>query len=277
MLHLDNVPREDMPEVVRIASELYVEDQSRQGRSEAKEEEEQARKAYVDAAAEMDIPVEYLQRGAAELQARRVERIKRQRRRRVGIIAGVCAVLGVGLTTWAVRRATQPVPTPPAMTYHMQQAAEQWTPNINPQSSASISFAQDGTATVLVKKFVSQPGTTNYFVNLDTTSLPRTLTGYRDIRFKVRGTGLPNIRVYLENGPTERWRSRALPVSSTWEERSVRLDDFELQRRATSSDTWRVESYRPPEHARKLSFKLGSYVNDVSSSGEVSIREPRFE
>src|SRR5205807_918200 len=69
MLRLKDVPEEDMPEVVRVASELYERDREQAA-------QDQAKQAYVDAAGEVGLPPEYLERASEEVHARRVARVQ---------------------------------------------------------------------------------------------------------------------------------------------------------------------------------------------------------
>ncbi len=266
MLRLNNVPEEDMPEVVRIASELYERDREQTA-------QDQARQAVVDAAGEVGLPRQYLERASAELHARRVAAVQRRRKVRLAAVAAAVVALGGMLAV----RLIPSGPAPPRAPYQIALNADQWYPNINPESRARITFSQDGTATLHVDRFDAPPGSSNYFVNLDSTRVPPSLSGYHTVRFSLRGRGLPNVRVYLENGPTERWRSPAIPVTGEWRQKSVPFSDFELQTRSSATAGWHVGGYRPPETIRELSFKIGTYVNDRAAHGDVQLRQPGFE
>ncbi len=137
MLRMKDVPPDQMTEVVRVAGELYDEEQA----------QTQERRATVAAAAEMGLPKEYLDRAAALVHARRVEQIGKRRRRNAGLMVGVglAAVLGGG---WFV---THPRPAAPVV-YNFQNPSQQWNQESNPESRADVRFA-DGAATLHVDHF----------------------------------------------------------------------------------------------------------------------------
>ena len=93
----------------------------------------------------------------------------------------------------------------------------------------------------------------------------------------MKGTGLRNVRLYLENGPTERWRSQSVAVADSWSTHRLRLQDFDHQTRAGSSDQWRKVNSSSPGQIERFSFKLGSFVNEIGSKGEVDISDLRLE
>lgn len=274
MLRLDNIPPEEMPEVVRVASELYEKDRERE--AEAAE-----RQATVQAAAEVGLPEEYLHRAAAELHARRVEQVKQRRRRRNGLLAVGGAVLALGTAAIVDSQLRQSAPTPTSITQPARSglvlsspfSPTHWNLNSNSGTQATVTFQND-TAVIHVDRFA--PDAKNqYFANLNTLDGPKNLAGYRTASVWVKGS-LPQVRLYLENG-NERWRSLPIPVEG--QERLVRLDlnDFEYQTRPDRNATWQKESYKPPETVETMSFKTGWFVNDANASGEVSLRDLRFE
>ncbi|HLV81361.1 MAG TPA: hypothetical protein VKT32_13835 [Chthonomonadaceae bacterium] len=265
MLRLENVSPEEMPEVVRIASELYERDQG-------KEAQDQERQAYVDAAEEVGLPEEYLHRAAAELQIRRAEQIRLKRRRRQGLLA-VLAAVGALAGLWQV---THRPPPPPIFYTFQASGSSSWGPNINAETQATVTF-DNGVATIHVTHFGAPAGSSNYYANLDTSDVPPTLTGYHTVQFQAQGTGLASIRLYLENGPTERWRSPALPLTNAWQTQTVPLSAFDYQTRAGSQDVWRRQSYQPPGHVERLSFKVGTYVNPIGAQGDASVRDLSFK
>jgi len=271
MLRLENIPPEQMPEVVRIASELYSQDQ-------ALDAEAQERRATVDAAAEIGLPEEYLHRAAEELHARRVEAVQQRRRRRYGLLALGGAVLAIGSGAAIVSQihtATPPTSQikSPASTIAPAFTAGSWQLDTNPDTQATVDFANNA-AVLHVQRFVADRS--NHFTaNLNNLDGAKNLAGFQTITFRMHGT-LPHIRLYLENG-SERWRSPELTVEG--QERLVRIDlsQFERQTRGGPDSTWQKSGYKPPEWVENLSFKTGWYVNDVQATGDVTLSDLRFE
>src|SRR5262245_21890563 len=116
MLRLKDVATEQMPEVVRLASELYEQER---GEIVAAGE----RQAAVEAAAEVGLPPEYLERAAELLHARRVEQIHQRRRRS----RTLWAALGVALGLWGGWSVLHRPPPAPARYDFNQAPARQWT------------------------------------------------------------------------------------------------------------------------------------------------------
>jgi uncharacterized protein YjbI with pentapeptide repeats len=91
-----------LPEVLRVASELYAQDRAVIERAAQRQELQQA-------AAEAGLPPEYLERAAAVLQGQRLARRSRRRRR----WGGAFAIIGTAFAFWAGRGlAREPIPTP---------------------------------------------------------------------------------------------------------------------------------------------------------------------
>lgn len=259
MLRMKDVPPEQMAEVVRVAGELYDEEQA----------QTQERRATVAAAAEMGLPKEYLERAAALVHARRVEQIGRGRRRKVGLLAGIGVALAIG-GSWVV---THPRPAAP-VTYNFQNPQQQWMEESNPGSQATAAF-KNGTAIIHVDRFGAQAGSGEYYVNLNTKDVPPTLAGYRTVSFRAQGS-LPNLRLYLENG-SERWRSLNLPVTPGGQVFRLNLDQFDHQTRDAPGGKWRKVDASAPGHVEQLSFKVGSYINEVNAHGDVQVSDLRFQ
>ena len=271
MLRLENIPPEQMPEVVHIASELYEKD--RQLDSESQE-----RQATVDAAKEIGLPEEYLHRAATELHVRRVAQAQQQRRRkRTGLLAaaGAALVLATGgiifksqlsapsiETATVVRATSAPVFGPTS-----------WKLAANPGTKATVTFG-NGSATIRVQRFAADSAN-RFTANLNTLEGAQNLSGVRTASFRVSGT-MPKVRLYLEHG-NERWRSPELPVQG--QERLVKVDfsQFERQTRADTGAQWQKDGYQPPETIDNLSFKTGWFVNDIGASGDVTLSDIKFE
>lgn len=272
MLRLENVPPEQMPEVVHIASELYEKD--RQLDSETQE-----RQATVDAAKEIGLPEEYLHRAATELHVRRLAQVLQQRRRRrTGLLAAVGAALVLVTGGIYVMRSQSSAPPMVATTIVQSPSVPAFSPTswkiaANADTKATAAFS-NGSATIHVQRFAADSA--NHFTaNLNTFEGAQNLTGLRSVSFQVRGT-LPKVRLYLEHG-NERWRSPELLVQG--QERLVKVDfsQFERQTRAAAEAQWQKDGYQPPETIDNLSFKTGWFVNDIGASGDVTLSDIKFE
>jgi hypothetical protein len=268
MQRLENVSPEEMNEVIRVATELHEKDlESEERRAEAADH---ARAASA-AAEEVGLPAEYLERAAEVVQIRRAERVKRSRKRRLAL-AGVIAALGLG-TVVAVQTLKPPPPV-----YQISNPAGTYRLEINPESSATFTtreVAGKEAAVVRVEKLAPGPDGT-FRINLNTWSTPQSLAGYKSVSFNVQGTGLKNIRLYLEKD-TERWRSPAVPITEQGTNTRLRLQEFDHQTRRTPSSQWQKASSSSPAQVQRLSFKLGTYVNEAGAKGEVAISDLRFE
>jgi hypothetical protein len=276
MLKLENVPPEQMPEVVRIASEMYERDQQRN-------EEAQLRQATVKAAEEVGLPEEYLHRAAAEMHSRKVEELQQKRRTRNRLIAATSAAAIAVLLTFGLSRLNTPPASlaPPAavsvntpFVYSLMDNGT-WRGERNAGTQAHVAV-HDGKIEFKVEKFVPNAQGT-YFVNADTHQLPPALEGYQAVKFRVQGTGLNNVRFYFENGPTERWRSRPVPVTSAAQEVTLPLSEFEYLTRPSADSTFKRQAYQPPGKVERLSIKAGDFVNDVNARGSMTIENLTIE
>src|SRR5437867_3216768 len=92
----DGLFNNSLPEVLRVASELYARDREQIERAEHRAELKQA-------AREAGLPPEYLERADALLLADRQERVRAQRRRRMGMLMALGLTLSVG-TGWGLSR-----------------------------------------------------------------------------------------------------------------------------------------------------------------------------
>jgi len=262
MSRLEQITPEEMPEVVRIASRIRDEEQEQADRN-------QEQKAFVDAAAEMDLPQEYLERAAGELH--QAQAVRAQRRSRTGRIALAASIVLVATAAiWAVMH------TPPHQPNVYQFSASFWKLNLNPKTAATVTFkdldGRTGAAVIHVDKFVPRSTDGQYFVNLDATPTVSSFSHFRTTSFFIEGAGLANIRLYLEASGTERWRSPPVPISESWQQQNIDLSQYQHQSRETPSSPWHdAGANEQPGHIDKLSFKVGSYMNDVNASGDVAI------
>ena len=115
----------------------------------------------------------------------------------------------------------------------------------------------------------------DYAVDLDTNQIPHSLTEYRTVSFRVRGEGLGQIRLFLQNGE-ERWCWPFLTASGGWHEVHVPLSQF-LHQRIPARYNPQDEPYVAPTEIGKISFKLGRDANSQDEHGEVAVDNLRFE
>jgi len=273
MLKLENVPPEEMPEVVHLASVLYERDKE-------KSAEDQERQATVDAAREVGLPEEYLHRAAAELHNRRVEQVQKAHGRNRSLLAIGAAVLVMGGATAIMMTSIRPPSAPPVAPVAQivtsavpPFSATTWKLQSNPGTQATVNF-QNGSATLHVSRFA--PDAANHFTaNLNTSTGAQDLSAFRTMSIRLRGT-LPQVRVYLEHG-SERWRSPAIAVQR--DDKLVRLDlsQFEMQTREGADGAWHKVGYQPPGIVDDVSIKTGWFVNDPGASGYVTLGDMRFE
>jgi hypothetical protein len=268
MLKLENVPPEQMPEVVHIASELYEKDQQYKAES-------QERNATVKAAAEVGLPEEYLHLAAQQWHVRRVEEASRKRRRRTGVLAVAGAALVMGVGGWVITH-PRPIVAPAGPAVAVTQPAApmtftsaNWTVTKNTHTKATTTF-ENGSATLRVDKFATDSAG-HFTANLNSTGSGIDLSKYKTVSFNVRGT-LPHVRLYLEHG-NERWRSPELAVGAQDQLIRINLDQFEHQTRANVDAQWKTFDHSAPSWVDRLSFKTGWYVNDAGASGNVTLSD----
>ncbi|HEY3330594.1 MAG TPA: hypothetical protein VGK19_11270 [Capsulimonadaceae bacterium] len=262
---LKHVAAEDLPDVVRIASELYSRESER----------DSVRDSTVAAAMEMDIPLAYMERAAVIAQQERIDKAIAQRRKRTAAAIAACAVVGAAIAG-GVKVAVSPNTNPPApIVWSVGGSVDKWTPNLSPGSQATLTTRREesrGTVAVVnVTQFSPTTKSSGYFVNLDTRSLPSDISRYRELRATVKGNGLSHIRFAFENG-NERWKTDVLAVPAQWgSELRVPLDSTGLDYQQRSGGVWHTERFKPLDKAAKLSVKLGDTVNPSDSRGEVAI------
>ncbi|MES2464015.1 MAG: hypothetical protein V4671_25875 [Armatimonadota bacterium] len=259
MLRLKDVPPEEMSEVVRVASEM-------QDRETAETRE---RLATVAAASEVGIPEEYLERAAAEVHQRRVAAVlakRRKRRRMFSIIGAVAALGGVGAVTFNTL-------TPPAA---VTVSVEQAVPELSEGVEATL--RTEGAENVLTVSRFTKDARGTYNANISLAPPKPSLAGYKTAKFTLRGTGsLKQIRLDIQNGPTERWKGPLISVPSEKTTVSVPLREFTYQRRGSSGSAWRSQGYRAMGDVTRLGFKTGEAVNPIDATGSVAVGDIRFE
>jgi hypothetical protein len=86
----ENIPLAEMPELLKVASELYARDR-------AEMEQAARRQELLRAAAEAGLPPEYLDRAAVMIYAQRAEYHRRRQRWQMGVVAALALTLGMAL------------------------------------------------------------------------------------------------------------------------------------------------------------------------------------
>lgn len=261
MRRFDDLKPEEMPDVVGAAIRQAEQDRDR----------EMDRAAYEQAAQEMGVSREHLDRAAADMHAARVEEIRRGRTLRNRLLA---LAAGVALMTAGYFVINPPAPDPTE--YRYENPAQAWTDAVNPRSSATVGV-EGGRGVIQVERFVPE-GDGRYWANLNTTAVPQSMRGYSEVTLRVRGDGtLRKVRLFLENGPNERWRSPDIAVGPEWRTVRLRLDRFEHQTRDGGADRWRTRGQDNPGDITQISLKAGYPFNPQDARGRVETDDLRIE
>ena len=212
-----------------------------------REESEQAQNARsaAQAAEELGVPQEYLDRAAAQIHAEKVENIRARRKKmRVGIGVGLGLAVAFGL--FSLRR--PPAPTTLAI------APASVGQSVNPETQASVK-ATNGALTIQVDRF-GPTSTGDFFANA-TLPAPENLGRYNKVSFSVSGSGgISAVRLDFQADKL-RWKSDSRPISGG----RVSIDLRSMQRQERNGNSWRNVSYRTPDTVRELAFKVGETVN----------------
>lgn len=260
----DDLTPEELPEVLREAVR-------RQEVDEREREVQQDRESYAQAAEELGISRTQLERAAAETHVATVTRIRRGRRIRNTVMGAVAAVL---VAAGAYRVANPPPPDPVAYTF--QDDAQVWTGDFNARTTGTAR-QEGGRGVIVVERFVAEDDG-RYWANLNTASVPASLEGHESLTLRIRGDGgLGNARVFIENGPTERWRSPDIPVETEWRTLTFRLDQFEHQTRPDARSPWRTTRGGEPGTVTGVSVKVGHPFNPTNARGRVEVDDLRIE
>lgn len=269
MRRVQNTPPDEISEQVAVASQLFEHDRRLV-------EEAQKRQAATIAAEEMGIPNDYMERAVQELQARRAARARDTLRGRAGLLA----ILGAALTLGAIQVTHHAAPPPPIIYRFGDTTQAHWEFDYSHSSIASMNIWQGeghgGVAVVRVQAFTDEPQEERFRADVETDQVPPTLAGYKTVSFRVRGQGLGQLRLFLENG-NERWCSPFLTAAGPWHQHHLRLAQFLRQTRTSPASNWQDAPYRAPKSVGKIVFKLGAHANPVTEHGEVQIDDLRFE
>jgi hypothetical protein len=260
----DDLQPDELPDVLREAVR-------RQDVAEREREVELDREAYAEAAEEMGISRAELDRAAAEKHAADVARVRRGRRLRNAVAgAGIAILAAVG----GYRVLNPPAPEP--TTYTFESAAQAWSGDLNARSVGRAG-QEAGHGVIEVERFVAE-GDGRYWANLNTASVPESVDGYETVTLRIRGSGgIAHARLFLENGPTERWRSPDIPVGTDWREVRFRLDQLEHQTREDSRSPWRSRRGGEPGDVSGVSIKVGHPFNTTDARGRVEVDDLRIE
>lgn len=260
----DDLQPEELPEVLREAVRRQdVDQRERDARLD--------RESYAQAAEEMGISRAELDRAAAETHAATVARIRRGRRVRTAVIGAAVALLAAA---GAYRVANPPSPEPVGWTF--EHPAQAWSGELNPRSTGR-SGQEGGRGVIAVERFAAEADG-RYWANLNTASVPASLEGHAAVTLRIRGDGeLGHARLFLENGPTERWRSPDIPVGTEWRTLAFRMDQFEHQTRDDSRSPWRTRRGGPPGTVTGISLKVGHPFNPTDARGRVEVDDLRID
>jgi hypothetical protein len=195
----------------------------------------------------------------------------RLKRKRVTIvIVGLVAALGAGGVAWRLLH-----PEPAAAWSDGFEGSARWTLDTSEGTSASLRFepaAGRGQVAVVAVEAVRPRADQTWFINLD--GPPVEARGLGAAVIELEGT-LPRVRLFLEAGPDERWRSPPIAVPGQLARQRIPLARFEHQRRVDGR--WDVTGGGPPRGVVVPSVKLGWYVNDPGATGMVRIAEVGLE
>ncbi len=266
MLKQSELSEEDQAEAFRRADALF------------RAESEQARvaRSAAQAAEELGIPQEYLDRAAAQLHAEKAEKIKAKNQKRRVLIAIGAAMLPAMLTVFLLTRIG---PLPPQVVA-AQPLVVPFTLPLNATDEATTSFKNASIANVApssnryqlnLKEFHPQGG--SYQANLGF-PISVSLSGYKSVSFLIQSSGISSTRIDLRDGAA-RWNSR--PISLSPESQRVTIPLSELTRQSRAGEGWQAAPGSGPDSAKSLVFKFGKDINPPSAKGTVTISDVQFE
>ncbi len=259
MLRSKDVPAEEQSELFRLADEMQRKDT----------EHAREHRSATDAAAELGVAPEYLEKAAAELHARRLEQIERNRKRNRGIAIGI-VVFAVAGMWFTMRPAPRKISAAPAatvsqpLTLAFDGATVRQSSDVAEAATATV---RDGKLEIDIRSM--SPGKRGrHFANV---SLPIARPGnYRRAVVTYSGEGISNLRIDLEDGNV-RWKTANLRVESGSKTETIDLTRSTKQQR--SGENWRNVAWSPTGPARELVLKFGDTVNPVGARGNVSVEK----
>jgi hypothetical protein len=263
---------QSISEQIKIATELHADDMKRLAAL-------QERTAATQAAEELGIPAAYMAQAASVLAARQTA--KQKRRRRTILSAAVAGAAGFMLAgSWALTHKSPMHPAPLAYTFGTSSQGMWRLAGYagGPDGQATLSFPVDAghpVAKIAVKSFAPAVAMDAYDVNLVTNQIPRPLTGFKTVSFRVRGSGLGQIRLFLVNS-SERWCSPFLTASGDWHMVHIPLSHF-LRQEISRSYNPQDAPYKAPAAIGMISFELGADANPPNAHGDVEIDNLKFQ
>lgn len=259
MLKSKDVPAEEQSELFRLADEMQRKDA----------DHVREHRSATDAAAELGVAPEYLEKAAAELHARRLEKIERNRKRNRGLAIGVVVVAVAGMW-FSMRPAPRRLSSAPAatvsqaLTLAFDGASVRQSSDVADAASATV---RDGKLEIDIRS-MSNGKSRRHFANV---AIPIARPGnYRKALVTFRGDGVSNMRVDLEDGGV-RWKTPNVRVESGTRTETIDLTRATKQQRR--GDNWRSVAWSPTGSARELVLKFGDTVNPVGARGSVVVEK----
>jgi len=259
MLKSKDVPAEEQSELFRLADEMQQKDadHAREHRS------------ATEAAAELGVAPEYLEKAAAELHARRLEKIERNRKRNRGLAIGF-VVFAIAGMWFSMRPAPRRIASAPAatiskpLTLAFEGASVRHSSDVADAATAS---ARGGKLEIDIRS-MSAGKNRRHFANV---AIPISIPGnYRKALVTFSGSGVSNLRVDLEDGNV-RWKSPNIRVESGTRTEAIDLTRATKQERR--NDNWRNVAWSPPGSARELVLKFGDTINPAGTRGTVVVEK----
>jgi hypothetical protein len=267
MLKQSELSEEDQAEAFRRADALF----------RAESEQAQTARSAAQAAEELGIPQEYLDRAAAQLHAEKAEKIKAQNQKRRVLIAVGAALVPATLAIFLMTRITAP---PPPAVVAAQPLVAPFTLSLNATDDATTSLKNArGSMTSTNNRYQLkidgfQPQSGNYQANLGF-PISSSLSGYETVSFSIQGSGISRVRLDLRDGGGVRWNSR--PISLSSESQRVTVPLSELIRQMRVGESWQAAPGGGPDGVKSLVFKFGKEINPPEAKGTVTISDVQFQ
>ncbi len=258
-------------QVVRIALELQSQDASNVPNDDFTG-------AVREAAIAEGLDPSYLEKAEVELQRREAAQLEAKKARqktvrRAGITGALlAAALVIG---WQIKPLV--FAAPPAPWADGFEDSTRWSLDVDPGTRAQLRWEQQagrGQVAVVSVEHFATGADAHPRANLDGLGVPSDLSGYSGVVIDVRGS-LPNVRVYLEAGSEERWRSPAVALTSAWAEHRLPLKAFEHQVREAGK--WQTTRWAAPKGLTQSSVKAGFFINPPEAVGDVYLDRFRLE